>query len=417
MAPFVHSGRRGTKSAVMVTGQQPFPAYQPAAITGTSMGRTPLRITAVGDLQLGDSPTCVGFGFASRYAAADFPRVFRDVAAALAGSDVSFGNLETPLTPATGRPGSWSARQLRGDRACARALRAVGFNVLNVANNHSAQHGIQAFDETVTALEEAGIAVCGRRGSGPWACAPVTLHVRGARVGILGYCLRPRQYDQRVPPYAEGDLSAILADVQRLRADSDQVIVSLHWGEEFVPLPSTDERQFARALVNAGVSVVLGHHPHVVRPVERYRQGVIAYSLGNCVGDMVWYGPFRTGAVLGAVVAGPEVVEADVRLTALHRDFVPHVGGVRQPLVDSRDLRTLDADAYQRAIRVSWRRQRLAAYGYTAARVWRFPPRILFELAVRTLRNKFVQLLHRPDVEGAAASGEEPRGPQPESVA
>ena len=77
----------------------------------------------------------------------------------------------------------------------------------------------------------------------------------------------------------------------------DVVVVSLHWGEEFVDQPSMQEVELGHAVIDAGATAVLGHHRHVVRPVERYRHGVIAYSLGNLIGDMVWYTAFRRGAI------------------------------------------------------------------------------------------------------------------------
>ena len=106
------------------------------------MNHLPFRIVAVGDLQLGDSPTCVGFGFASRYRPDSLARVFEDIAQALAGADLVFGNLETPLSTQGLEAESLSSRQLRGVPGYAVVLRESGFTVLNVANNHAVQHGV-----------------------------------------------------------------------------------------------------------------------------------------------------------------------------------------------------------------------------------------------------------------------------------
>ncbi len=357
------------------------------------MDQTSFRIAAVGDLQLGDSPTCVGFGFASRYGPETLPRVLGAVIPTLRDADLVFGNLETPLSVRGRRADSLASRQLRGDPGFAAALRAAGFTVLNVANNHAMQHGPEAFRDTVDAVRRAGIAVCGLRGTAPWASTPVTISAAGRRIGILGYCLRPRQYSPEVPAHAEGNAEAIRADVARLRSETDAVIVSMHWGEEFVPLPSTDEMAIGHSLVDAGASVVLGHHPHVVRPVETYRGAIIAYSLGNLVGDMVWYAPFRTGAILRVTLDGSVVRDAIVQATLLQPDYRPRLVGGRSVAVPSHELTALDPADYASAIRDTWRRQRLAAYWYTMTRPWRFPPRILGQLVVRTLRNKLSGLI------------------------
>ena len=356
------------------------------------MNQPLVRVVAMGDLQLGDSPTCVGFGFASRYGPDSLARVLADVIPSFAGADVVFGNLETPLSTRGQRADSLSARQLRGDPGYASALRRAGFTVLNVANNHAVQHGVDVFRDTVDAVQRAGIAVCGVRGTAPWASAPATIVAAGRRVGVLGYCLRSRQYSSEIPPYAEGTPEEMRADVARLRADTDAVIVSLHWGEEFVPTPSIDETRLARSLVDAGASLILGHHPHVVRPVEAYRDAVIAYSLGNLVGDMVWYAPFRTGAILRVNLERSAARDAIVRGTSLRSDYRPRLNGIQTAAVPSGEIAALEPAPYAQAIRDTWRRQRVAAYWYTITRPWRFPPRILLQLIVQTLRNKLAGL-------------------------
>ena len=72
-----------------------------------------------------------------------------------------------------------------------------------------------------------------------------------------------------------------MEDVVELRKQVDCVVVSLHWGYEYVEYPSPRQQAFARKLVRAGAQMVIGHHPHVVQGVERYQGGLIAYSLGN----------------------------------------------------------------------------------------------------------------------------------------
>ncbi len=346
------------------------------------------RVVAVGDLQLGDSPTSVGFGFGSRYAAANLSLAFENLRPALREGDVVFGNLEVPLSSSTQATSSWASRQMRGAPRFAPMLREAGFTVLNVANNHAVQHGTEAFKESVAAVRSAGITPCGLRGAPPWASDPVTVVAGGATVGILSYCLRPRQYGDGEPPYAEGTPDTIRADVARLRPDVDSVIVSLHWGEEFVPVPSVEETAFARSLIDGGVALVLGHHPHVARPVERYRRGVIAYSLGNCVGDMVWYEPFRRGLLLRAEITDGTVTASEVRATRLGADYHPVLERGDVPTVGADQVGALPAAEYELAIARTWRAQRRAVYPYALARLWRVPPAALGQLVGRTVRNK-----------------------------
>lgn len=346
-----------------------------------------MRIAAVGDLQLGDSPSCVGFGFRSRYGLDRLADALAGVRSTLIDADLVFGNLETPLSDRGLVTGSWARYQLRGSPSYARSLRAAGFTVVSIANNHAAQHGVDAFHDTRRVLAEAGIASCGARGTGPWACDPLVLPgPAGFTVGVLGYCLRPRQYGSDEPPYAEGEPQTIRGDVARLRPTVDAVMVSLHWGEEFVNVPSAAEVGLGRSLIDAGAALVIGHHPHVVRPIECYGHGLIAYSLGNFAGDMVWYPPFRSGALLRCFLSRAGATDTGVLATHVGEDFrVGITGPGARPCTGLQGLP--DAD-YLAAIRRTQREQRLALYGYALRHLHLFPPAMLAQLAARTLRNK-----------------------------
>jgi gamma-polyglutamate biosynthesis protein CapA len=353
-----------------------------------------VRIVAVGDLQLGDSPTSVGFGFRSRYRADELSAVLSELRPVLRGADIVFGNLEVPLSSRDLEMNSWSSRQLRGDPAYANVLKDAGFTVLNVANNHAAQHGLDAFADSIAALRGAGITPCGIRGTGGWTSEPVTIAAGEAKVGVLGYCLRPRQYGAGQPPYAEGSPENVRADIARLRATVDVVLVSLHWGEEFVPLPSVEEAALGRSLIDAGAAMIIGHHPHVARPIERYKAGLIAYSLGNCVGDMVWYPPFRHGLAVWAEVSAKGVGQTIVRATRLGPDYRPVLDG-EERVVSAEDFEPLKSDPYAKAIAETWRKQRVAVYWFALLRVWRVPPQLLIQLVGRTIGNKFRALTGR----------------------
>ncbi|HEX3867598.1 MAG TPA: CapA family protein [Gemmatimonadaceae bacterium] len=346
-------------------------------------------LVAVGDLQLGDSPTTVGYGFYSRYGGVGIDALFDQTQSAFQGADILFANLETTLAAPRKGEARRGVLQMRGESHFAADLEKVGFSVLNVANNHAVQHGNETFAMTVAAVREQGIACCGVRGQGEWTSEPVMLNVRGTTVGILGYCRRPRQYGDAVPPYAEGSDDAIRADVVRLRATGATVIVSLHWGEEFVTVPSRDEVATGRMIIDAGASLIIGHHPHVTRPVERHGSGIIAYSLGNFMGDMTWYRPFRHGLILRCSLQRNEAVAASVTSTRLGDDYRPRLlpGSDREPLADGQ-LEGMGAESYARAIADTWRRQRLAAYLYAVRRLPRTPWPILSQLVRDTISNK-----------------------------
>ncbi len=349
------------------------------------------RLIAVGDLQLGDSATCVGFGFRSRVPDRDLGAGLQRFAAAVGRAPLIFANLETPLSDLGLDRRRRRSIQLRGAPSYAEVLRTAGFTVLNVANNHALEHGADAFLDSVSRVVDSGIAVCGRVGTNGWAAQPVLQDAGGVQVGFLGYSLRPSSAAQGQRWHAQPSHEEIQADVRRVRSLADCVVVSLHWGEEFAPVPSASEVALAHAIVDAGAAVVLGHHPHVARPVERYGNAVIAYSLGNFIGDMIWYAPHREGLVLDC-----ELTRQGVRSVRVWRS---RVGDSFLPLVDTRDqvpvsqVAGLCDEEYLRLARITVQAQRRALYLYSLRNAWRFKPAILFELVASTVGGKASRLL------------------------
>lgn len=344
------------------------------------------RFTGIGDLLLGDSPISVGFGLHSRYPGRSLAQALALVGPQLAGSDIVLGNLECPLTRVGSGRTRWRRDQMRGDPEYAAVLRDAGITALNVANNHALQHGRCGFDDTIAALEAQAIVCVGLRGTDGWCSAPVVVEPSaGLRVGLVGYCWRPRQFAGDVP-YAEGSARDAAADIERLRRQCDTVIVSLHWGEDFVDWPSSDETTAARALVAAGASVIVGHHPQVRRPVETFGGGVIAYSLGNFAADLQWLDEFRDGSVLHVDLGPNGVLSSTVETIRLTEQFRPTpVDGVARPLAE---LRGLARVPYLERAESMLRAQRRRAYLYAMRHLRDYPIAVLSELAMSTMRNK-----------------------------
>ena len=361
---------------------------------------------AVGDILLGDTPTCVGFGFHSRYPR-DASSAFSSLAPLLQRGEIVMGNLESVLARAGLGATHYQADEMRGDPEYASDLRLAGFTAMSIANNHAMQHGIAAFESTVESLETVGIKCVGLRGNNAWCSEPVVQTTRnGLRVGMLGYSWRPRQYDTGDPPYAEGDVEAVVRDVARLRRSTDAVVVSLHWGDEFLNLPSAAEVAAARRIIDAGASVIVGHHPHVVRPIERYRDGIICYSLGNFVSDMIWQPALRRGAVVECKLSRGGV--SDIEISGIRVDDAFRAKRDAFPVqLGAEPISGLAEADYRAQVARSVRRQRFAAYAYAARNIGRYPPAVLGQLVARTLRNKVYGVISaRPDYSANGARNE-----------
>lgn len=203
---------------------------------------------------------------------------FNLIKPAFAGKDVLFGNLETVLTT-RGTPVE-KAVVLNTSPDKVLHLKEAGFDVLNVANNHILDMGAEGLRETLKVLNEHGLHFIGVR-NGDFDRSWAVIEIGGKRLGFLGYYEGggdvPKEgiYINKIGPVD------VLADIEFLRPKCDFVIVSLHWGIEKVFYPSPKQVALARRLIDAGATVVLGHHPHVIQGIETYRAGLIAYSLGN----------------------------------------------------------------------------------------------------------------------------------------
>jgi len=223
--------------------------------------------------------------------------LFAPIADLLAEADVTFANLETPIAPDAA--GGTREYVFNAPPEAVAALRRAGVDVVSVANNHAFDQGRAGFEETLRRLEAGGLRAVGAGPAGR-AAGPTTLDVGGLSIAFLGWAHFFNQDGNACPPARPGaapcsqaallDRAGAVEAVRAAAAQADAVVVSLHWGVEYAPQPRADDVVLAHALADAGALVVLGHHPHVLQPIELYRRAdgrtaVIAYSLGNFVSN------------------------------------------------------------------------------------------------------------------------------------
>lgn len=222
-----------------------------------------IRLLAVGDIVLQTK---------------DDENPFQSVKQTFADKDILFGNLETVLSNEGKKAEKAVVLYTSPDKAV--YLKEAGFDVLNVANNHIMDLGPKGCSETLEVLNQNGlnfIGVSNHKFIKPWAI----IENKGLRLGFLGY-LQGGLNDPQSGVIIRGiDEAEIIRDIEILSPQCDLVIISLHWGIEKVFYPSPKQVVLAHKLIDTGATIVLGHHPHVVQGIERYKDGLIAYSLGN----------------------------------------------------------------------------------------------------------------------------------------
>jgi poly-gamma-glutamate synthesis protein (capsule biosynthesis protein) len=173
---------------------------------------------------------------------------------------------------------------LYADPARVGLLATARVDVVSLANNHALDCGPRGLEEAVRVLGAAGIAAAGVEVEGR-PQEPVVLLRRGRRVGVLAYSAADDPaWSARGTRYARL-LPGSLAEIRAARARVDVLVVSVHWGREEQAAPLPAQREWARRLVEAGADVVVGHHAHVLQPVERLGGAVVLYGLGNLVFD------------------------------------------------------------------------------------------------------------------------------------
>ncbi|HJX38370.1 MAG TPA: CapA family protein, partial [Anaerolineae bacterium] len=254
-----------------------------------------VSMVAVGDVMLGR-------GVASLMAANSPSYPFLLSRELTQNADMAFGNLECAITSRGTPQGGIS---LRSGPEAARALSEAGFDILSLANNHADDYGAVGLADTVRYLQDADIAYVGLSTEEEGIGGAVILERGGLRIAFLAF-------NHVGPQYTLGpgggpvwlDPEMVYDEVRRATDQADFVVVSLHWGREYLPLPDAFQRQVARRILKAGAGLVLGHHPHVVGAVAFEEEGLVAYSLGNYVFDQPFSVETMQGVALRALIDG-----------------------------------------------------------------------------------------------------------------
>lgn len=253
-----------------------------------------ISIVAVGDIMLGGTAQEV-------LQKEDYNYPFKYMIPLLAYADIVIGNLEGPLTSICNSSMDLDKKYIFRSPAekVAPALSKAGFNMLSLANNHILDYGAEGMNDTIGALKAHNIHSVGTGKNITEARAGTIVNTTRGRLGFLSYSLTfPESFwaTENKPGTAFGHQQQITDDIKRLKKLADSVIVSFHWGREKTTELRPYQPKLARAAIDAGASIVLGHHPHVLQAIEQYNGGLILYSLGNFV-----FGSYSKDAQTSAV--------------------------------------------------------------------------------------------------------------------
>ena len=237
--------------------------------------------------------------------------MFDGVQSLLSTGDFVFGQMEANLSD-RGANVPQARLPMRADPDVATAIKNCGFNILSFAGNHCMDWGQEAFIDTLEALNDEEINICGAGIDIKTARQPALLKRKGVRVAVLAFssilpfgywaeanrpgCSPMRshtvyeqvEHDQPGTPARihtflnREDRDALILDIQRVRDKADIVLVSMHWGIHFIPVVIAGyQKELAHRMIEAGADIIVGHHPHILKGVEFYAGKPVFYSLGN----------------------------------------------------------------------------------------------------------------------------------------
>lgn len=216
----------------------------------------------------------------------DYRKLFAGVKSTVSGADLAICHLEVPLAPAAGPFKGYP--EFSSPPEVAEALADTGYDDCSTASNHTLDMKEAGVSRTLDVLDEAKIKHTGSARSEKEANTPLVLDVKGVKVGHVSYTFGFN--GKQLPagkPWLSNTINAdkVIAEAKAARAAGAEIVVaSLHWGTEYVHEPTADQRRTAQKLLgDPSIDLIIGHHAHVVQPIEKINGKWVVYGMGNSI--------------------------------------------------------------------------------------------------------------------------------------
>lgn len=278
-----------------------------------------LKIFAVGDIMLGERPLCNNFGIKSLIHKTGSDFLFKDASHLFDGGNIVFGNLECSIMNFNSNA-SEKTPFFCAEPDVINGLKNSHFNVISVANNHIMENGKDIYLHTIRILRNNGINAVGIRNK------IEIINIKNYKIAFLAYSF----IEDYIPDVCYNKIQSadtIIKDIKEVKPISDMIIISLHWGFEYIPYPSPNQIKIGRNLIDAGADIILGAHPHVTQSYEIYKNRPIFYSLGNFIFDHT-YIPTTTDSFIAEINARDSLdsIDVDIIPVAIDKcDYHPQI--------------------------------------------------------------------------------------------
>jgi len=261
------------------------------------MGKTTLKISAVGDIMVHKPQVESALQEDGSF---DFKPVFQHIKTYIQQADIAIGNLETTIS--TPEKGFFGFPRFRSPKEVIEALKHTGFDVITTSNNHILDGFEFGLEHTLNTLDEYGLKHTGAARTPEERDSLLIIDKNGIKVAILAYTYGTNGMEAAIEEERLQymviflhETERMLGDVKRARQQgAEVVIVCLHWGHEYHRKPDIHQEELAKKLIQAGVDIIFGSHPHVLQPIVKKtvtgegseeREGLIVYSMGNFVSN------------------------------------------------------------------------------------------------------------------------------------
>jgi poly-gamma-glutamate synthesis protein (capsule biosynthesis protein) len=242
--------------------------------------------------------------------------------------DVSFANLESPFNE-QGQIYD-EGMTFAADPKAIKGLTESGFDIISLANNHFGNMQNAGMTYTMDFLNKNQIKYTGAGKTTADSCEAKYVNVKGLKIAFLavdGVDSTPVSYraDSQYPGLCSWlETTRIGTAIKNAKSKADFIVMSMHAGTEYKPIHRSDQEEFAHKVINNGVNLVIGTHPHVVQDIETYKNGLIFYSLGNFVFDQTWSQETQQGLTIELSFTNGQITKYQIKPVLINSDYQPN---------------------------------------------------------------------------------------------
>ncbi|MBS4206728.1 CapA family protein [Bacillus sp. FJAT-50079] len=217
--------------------------------------------------------------------------LFRYVKPYFENADYSTGNFEHPVVHSDEYEKQEKFIHLQTDAKSVETLKKMNFSVLNLANNHAMDYLENGLNDSITTFNQYDLSFVGAGKNLEEASNIIYKQVNGINIATLGFtdAYVPKSgATEKKPGVLKVKPEIFIPLIEEAKEKADLVVVHVHWGQEYDTEASPRQKGLAKAIADSGADIIIGHHPHVLQPVEIYNDTIIFYSLGNFIFDQGW---------------------------------------------------------------------------------------------------------------------------------